>query len=297
MNQQGSQILFEIPKLTKTCRPGSKTKSIAFNSFPNEKSLCVVTCINDYMSRTQSWREQGDNIDRSWLLLSVVKPHHHIVPSSVARWLKETIKKSGFSSLFTGHSTRSASTSKAKRVGLSTQYIWEVEPGNKDEFLTVQEVLVGPRKIDDQDWTRIIKINDIKYFALFRVFLFQYIVFHHYTSPDCIQAIKDTKKILRSTADGSTVYGCGVYGTPLCPENGRKKIAKNNYADGWRLKEKDGKVEAVFRIKIKKNQRVEIIVDGDRDIYLYNGDLEFEDAEEVDLIYFEGKTRKVQNLK
>lgn len=121
MKQQGSQVLFELPKLTKTCRPGSKTKSIAFNSFLNEKNLCVVTCINDYMSRTQSWREQGDNIDRSWLLLSVVKPHHHIVPSSVARWLKETIKKSGFSSLFTGHSTRSASTSKAKRVGLSTQ--------------------------------------------------------------------------------------------------------------------------------------------------------------------------------
>ncbi|CAC5404629.1 unnamed protein product [Mytilus coruscus] len=121
MKQQGSQILFDLPKLTKTCRPGSKTKSIAFNSFPNEKSLCVVTCINDYMSRTQSWREQGDNIDRSWLLLSVVKLHHHIVPSSVARWLKEKIKKSGFSSLFTGHSTCSASTSKAKRVLLSTQ--------------------------------------------------------------------------------------------------------------------------------------------------------------------------------
>ncbi|CAC5393412.1 unnamed protein product [Mytilus coruscus] len=31
------------------------------------------------------------------------------------------------------------------------------------QFRTVQEVLVGRRKIDDQDWTRIIKINDIKY--------------------------------------------------------------------------------------------------------------------------------------
>ncbi|VDI20620.1 Hypothetical predicted protein [Mytilus galloprovincialis] len=180
MKQQGSQVLFELPKLTKTCRPGSKTKSIAFESFPNEKSLCVVTCINDYMSRTESWREQGDNIDRSWLLLSVVKPHHHIVPSSVARWLKETIKKSGFSSLFTGHSTRSASTSKAKRVGLSTQDvidqakwtnestfmrfyckpIWEVEPGT---------IPSSPRSsYRDQERlmtrTRIIKINDIKCF-------------------------------------------------------------------------------------------------------------------------------------
>ncbi|CAG2255355.1 unnamed protein product [Mytilus edulis] len=72
MKQQGSQVLFELPKLTKTCRPGSKTKSIALNSFPNEKSLCVVTCINDYLSRTQSWREQGDNIDRSWLLNLII---------------------------------------------------------------------------------------------------------------------------------------------------------------------------------------------------------------------------------
>lgn len=124
------------------------------------------------------------------------------------------------------------------------------------------------------------------------------IVFHHYTSPDCINAIRNSKKIIQSTAAGSTVYGCGVYGTPLCPENGREKIAKNNYADGWRLKEKDGKVEAVFRIKLKKkNQRVKQIVDTDRQIYLYDGDLEFADAEEVDLIYYTGIKRRVENLK
>lgn len=124
------------------------------------------------------------------------------------------------------------------------------------------------------------------------------IVFHHYTSPDCIKAIKESGRIIQSTADGSTVYGRGVYGTPLCPENGREKIAKNNYADGWRLKEKDGKVEAVFRIKLnKKNQRVKQIVDPPRQIYLYDGDLEFADAEEVDLIYYTGIIRRVENLK
>ena len=83
--------------------------------------LCVVSCINDYITRTQIWRDTDDKFDRSWLILSFVKPHHPITTSSIARWLKQTIHKSGISSFFTGHSTRSAATSKAKRVGISVK--------------------------------------------------------------------------------------------------------------------------------------------------------------------------------
>ena len=55
----------------------------------------------------------------------MVKPHHPIATSSVARCLKETNKKSGISDCFTGHghSTRPVSTSKAKRVGLAAREI------------------------------------------------------------------------------------------------------------------------------------------------------------------------------
>ena len=121
---QGSSISFELRKRTKTCRPGSKIPILTFDSFDTDPNLCVVSCINEYVSRTLSWREINDTIDRSWLLISFVKPHHPIAACSVARWLKEVIKKSGINSaLFTGHSTRSASTSKAKRIGLSAKEI------------------------------------------------------------------------------------------------------------------------------------------------------------------------------
>lgn len=125
MRKQGSIINFDLPKLTKTCKQGSRLKRSTFHSFTGDKNLCVVSCIDDYLSRTSSWREINDNIDRSWLILSMVKPHHPITSSSIARWLKETIKESGVSGKFTGHSTRSASTSKAKRMGLSVKDIMD----------------------------------------------------------------------------------------------------------------------------------------------------------------------------
>ena len=111
---QGSSISFELPRRTKSCRLGSTIPILTFDSFDTYLNLCVVSCINEYVSRTLSWREINDTIDRSWLLISFVKPHHPIAACSVARWLKEVIKKSGINS---------ASTSKAKQIGLSAKEI------------------------------------------------------------------------------------------------------------------------------------------------------------------------------
>ena len=93
MRKQESIINCDLPKLTKTCKQGSKLKRLAFHSFTEDKNLCVVSCINGYLSRTSSWREINDNIDISWLILSIVKPHHPITSSSITRWLKGTIKE------------------------------------------------------------------------------------------------------------------------------------------------------------------------------------------------------------
>lgn len=113
--------MFELPRCTKICHPGSETRKIVFDAFSKDENLCVVSCINEYLRKTQEWRDIDDKIDRSWLILSLVKPHHPISTSSIARWLKETIRKAGIT-IFTAHSTRSASTSEAKRMGLSTRY-------------------------------------------------------------------------------------------------------------------------------------------------------------------------------
>ena len=97
MKQQGSFIHFELPIHTKPCRPGSDNRKLSFDSYKDDPNLCVVFCINHYINRTQSWREINDKIDRSWLILSMVKPHYPITTSLVARWLKQTITQSGIS--------------------------------------------------------------------------------------------------------------------------------------------------------------------------------------------------------
>ena len=60
------------------------------------------------------------------LLLSYIQPHKQVVPSTISGWLKNVLKSSGINvSLFTAHSTRSATISKASASGLSMKEILE----------------------------------------------------------------------------------------------------------------------------------------------------------------------------
>ena len=54
------------------------------------------------------------------LLISYIRPHNPMSVNTVSHWVKEFLRPTGIdTSIFTGHSTRAASTSKAKQVGLS----------------------------------------------------------------------------------------------------------------------------------------------------------------------------------
>ena len=51
------------------------------------------------------------------LLISYIRPHNPVSVDTVSRWLKGFPRHSGIgTSIFTGHSTRKASASKAKQV-------------------------------------------------------------------------------------------------------------------------------------------------------------------------------------
>ena len=64
------------------------------------------------------------------LLLSYIQQHKQVVPSTISEWLKNVLTSSGINvSLFTSHSTRSATTSKASASGLSMIEIIEQELG------------------------------------------------------------------------------------------------------------------------------------------------------------------------
>ena len=77
--------------------------------------MCVVKFLDAYLDRTKIWRD-----GKNQLLLSSIQPHKEVCSSTISRWLKETLVLSGIIEIldFGGHSTRSASTSKAELSGL-----------------------------------------------------------------------------------------------------------------------------------------------------------------------------------
>ena len=79
--------------------------------------------MDKYLNRTEEWK--GVN-NETQLLLSYIQPHRQVVPSTISGWLKKVLNSSGVDvSLFTDHSTRSATSSKASASGLSKIEILE----------------------------------------------------------------------------------------------------------------------------------------------------------------------------
>ena len=117
---KGDEFHCIIAGLTKTRRVGQGPLSLIFKSFPEEK-LDVVASLRAYLARTARLRKR-----ETQLLISYVRPHGKIVACSVARWLQEVMKLAGIDTeKYKAHSTRGASASKARRIGLSVQEIME----------------------------------------------------------------------------------------------------------------------------------------------------------------------------
>lgn len=121
MLDKGNAIEFHIEGLTKTRRVGQAPYIIKFQEYQQEPKLNVAASIRHYITRTAQIRGE-----QTQMLISYVKPHRAITPCSVARWLQTCMFLAGVdTSIYKAHSTRSASTSKAKRQGLSSQEIME----------------------------------------------------------------------------------------------------------------------------------------------------------------------------
>ena len=80
-----------------------------------QKFLCLLP----YLEKTQKIRN-GEN----QLLLSIISPHKAVSTQTVSRWLVQVLIFAGIAiSTFTGHSTRVASASKSKALGVPTREI------------------------------------------------------------------------------------------------------------------------------------------------------------------------------
>ena len=88
------------------------------NAF-EDKTLCVVSCIKEYVKRTQPLRK-----DNTQLLLSFCKPFKPVSTDTIGRWLKKSLDRAGIDiTVYGAHSTRSASTSAAKAANVSVEDI------------------------------------------------------------------------------------------------------------------------------------------------------------------------------
>ena len=121
MSDKGNVIDFTLSKVTKTRKVGQRPLTISLVQFEAKPLLDVVECIRVYIRRTLPWRV---NQTQHQLLLGTVSPHKPVVTSTISNWLKQLMAAAGIDvSHYTGHSTRSAATSKAKAAGCSVPEI------------------------------------------------------------------------------------------------------------------------------------------------------------------------------
>ena len=114
-----SKAVFKLGEKPKHLRKrGKRPEPIEF--YASGDKLCPITTLKQYLERTQSWRSEAT----SSLFLSFVKPHKPVTTSTISRWLKSVLGKVGVdTSVFKGHSTRSACSSKVFSKGATIDQI------------------------------------------------------------------------------------------------------------------------------------------------------------------------------
>jgi integrase len=122
ISDNGDRVIFHIIELTKTKRPSKPQLTITVHTYPHDKLLDVLSCLRLYLTKTEKFRHDTNQKQR--LFLSLNKPYKPVTACTIARWLKILMAKAGVdTSIFKAHSTRAASTSKAKTQGVSTSQI------------------------------------------------------------------------------------------------------------------------------------------------------------------------------
>ena len=107
-----NSVIFHFSKLNKFLKKGISPLLKGFE----KAELCVIRCLKQYLLITNPLRSEKT----IQLLVSYITLYNLVFVYTVSRCLKEFLRHSGVdTSIFTGHSTRAASTSKAKRLGLS----------------------------------------------------------------------------------------------------------------------------------------------------------------------------------
>ena len=118
-------VEFPIFSKLKTSRHLRKPRVVICPKW-SDPALDVEKCVTDYMTRTLTlrYRVVRQNKPKPKQLFISHRSGLPVARNTISRWLTEVMSLSGIdTSYFTGHSTRGASTSKAKRRGANPNQI------------------------------------------------------------------------------------------------------------------------------------------------------------------------------
>ena len=116
-------LSFRLSKAPKNHRHGP-IPEIAIDKVPDRPNSCPVTCITEYMLKTQRFREIGDDQIRSNLFLSLDARHCNVKVGTISRWIQVGMGLAGIDTTsFKPHSIRGAAVSSMAQKGFSFKYI------------------------------------------------------------------------------------------------------------------------------------------------------------------------------
>ena len=109
---------FLVTEHIKQSRPDYKALTILLRAYPADPSLCVCTCLKEYLKRTKPLRGTETK-----LFLSFTKPYKLVPRQTLSTWIHTVMASAGVDITFKPHSTQAAATSKAKAASASVQEI------------------------------------------------------------------------------------------------------------------------------------------------------------------------------
>lgn len=109
------KLILRIPDRIKTSAPGRAQPFFCFSCFKNHENFCITHLTEEYIKRTRDLQPSGcDSFFISWN-----KPHKASTAQTISHWMRQGLGDCGIdTSIFTAHSTRYASTSKAASLDL-----------------------------------------------------------------------------------------------------------------------------------------------------------------------------------
>ena len=114
------KVELRVKELVKHSRPGVHLPVFTLPKCQDAVDNCVGHVLSMYLERTKPLRPTST----TKLFISFVKPHKEVSKSTISRWIKTVMALSGIdTAVFTAHSTRSASVSKAQSKDLPLDII------------------------------------------------------------------------------------------------------------------------------------------------------------------------------